>query len=73
MMDSVKRDLEYIPKWTKGSAQNRFRSAYEMTRLHHLKKSPPPPRMKAIDEATVAIRGTDPDFEPEYVRERFLD
>jgi len=71
MMESVKEDLDHIPKWTKGSSQNKFRAAYEMTRLNHLSRTPPPPRLETIEEATVAIRVSDPDFEPEYDHEYF--
>jgi hypothetical protein len=73
MMHSVKQDLGHIPKWTKGSAQNRFRAAYEMTRLNHLRRTPPPPRIETIKEATATIRTADPGFEPQHESEYFAD
>ena len=59
----VEKDLEHIPKWAKGSAQNMFRQRYTVLRQHDLAKTSKT-KNETFREALDSIKKEHPDFVP---------
>ena len=61
----VEKDLERIPKWAKGSAQNMFRQRYTVLRQHDLAKTSKT-KNETFREALDSMKKEYPDFVPKY-------
>jgi hypothetical protein len=62
--DLIKRELEYIPKGTKGSTQNKLRFQYSASRRKGLTKGKT--RQECLKETIDQLKANNPGFQPEF-------
>lgn len=65
--DRIEKELEMIPKGEKGSAQNIFRSIYEMVRETNLKDNLTQTRAESFKQALEQMHQNYPDFKPKLI------
>jgi hypothetical protein len=66
MKAAIARDLDHMPSGAPGSAQNRLRTVYRVTRTRHLVTDPVPLRLITLEESIAVVQVRIPRFEPEY-------
>jgi hypothetical protein len=62
--DLIKRELEYIPKGTKGSIQNKLRFQYSAYRRKGITKGKS--RQECLKETIDQLKANHPEFQPEF-------
>ena len=65
----IKQELEYIPKGSKGSIQNRLRFRYSAFRRKGLTKGKS--RQECLKETIDLLKENDPGFQPEFDKSFF--
>jgi hypothetical protein len=60
----IKRELEYIPKGSKGSVQNRLRFQYSAFRRKGIIKGKS--RQECLKETIDQLKANNPEFQPEF-------